>query len=305
MFTYNSTATYGFPPSEATNLEYSILSTILGNPTDSASSTPNTQTASQQPPTSTSYSAQQSPNVIGNGNWPAPSFNGASIQPSDTTLTLSSTSTPANGYSPQFPPPPSSTYTTDETASPQTQYTEYGSQSQAVSSSSLANYAGQTTPTALAPAAAIVPSQAIAPARSSSASLIDRTVSTVTTSWAGPTSSSELVLESHNVYKSVTKPYDYTQGYHFLMKHLPTRYVSPSYDVNRCSSTADHVIGSIAILRKMTFCASFALWRSFGHRLLRSRCPCRRKMRYSSKNASSGHWWCVPGCAYLRSDLKK
>jgi hypothetical protein len=23
----------------------------------------------------------------------------------------------------------------------------------------------------------------------------------------------------------VTTPYDYTEGYHFLMKHLPTRYV--------------------------------------------------------------------------------
>lgn len=26
------------------------------------------------------------------------------------------------------------------------------------------------------------------------------------------------------VYQAVTKPYDYTEGYHFLMKHLPTRF---------------------------------------------------------------------------------
>lgn len=28
------------------------------------------------------------------------------------------------------------------------------------------------------------------------------------------------------VYGSITKPYDYTEGYHFLMKVLPFRYVS-------------------------------------------------------------------------------
>jgi len=28
-----------------------------------------------------------------------------------------------------------------------------------------------------------------------------------------------------NIHERVTAPYDYTEGYHFLMKHLPTRYV--------------------------------------------------------------------------------
>lgn len=28
-----------------------------------------------------------------------------------------------------------------------------------------------------------------------------------------------------NIHDRVTAPYDYTEGYHFLMKHLPTRYV--------------------------------------------------------------------------------
>ena len=31
---------------------------------------------------------------------------------------------------------------------------------------------------------------------------------------------------AEEVYGSVTKPYDYTEGYHFLMKVLPFRYVS-------------------------------------------------------------------------------
>lgn len=30
------------------------------------------------------------------------------------------------------------------------------------------------------------------------------------------------------VIDRVTAPYDYTEGYHFLMKHLPTRYVVPT-----------------------------------------------------------------------------
>ena len=36
-----------------------------------------------------------------------------------------------------------------------------------------------------------------------------------------------------SVYKSVTKGYDYTQGYHFLMKHLSRRYVSLSSSFRR------------------------------------------------------------------------
>lgn len=31
---------------------------------------------------------------------------------------------------------------------------------------------------------------------------------------------------AEEVYESITKPYDYTEGYHFLMKVLPFRYVS-------------------------------------------------------------------------------
>lgn len=34
-----------------------------------------------------------------------------------------------------------------------------------------------------------------------------------------------------SVYKSVTKGYDYTQGYHFLMKHMSRRCVRPRIGV--------------------------------------------------------------------------
>ncbi|KZT26684.1 hypothetical protein NEOLEDRAFT_1062401 [Neolentinus lepideus HHB14362 ss-1] len=43
--------------------------------------------------------------------------------------------------------------------------------------------------------------------------------STETSSYDQP-----LLGRSLDVYKSVTAPYDYTEGYHFLMKHLPTRF---------------------------------------------------------------------------------
>ncbi|KAI0093240.1 hypothetical protein BDY19DRAFT_416802 [Irpex rosettiformis] len=224
MFTYNSASAYGFPPSEAANLEYSILSTILGNSPESAGSPPNAQPASQTQ--AASFSAQQSPTTVANGTWPASSngFGGGSqlaIQPSDTSVTLSSATTP-NGYSASYPP--SSTYTPNGTTSPRTQYADYNNSSQQVGSSSLANYAGQTAPTGIAPAAVnIVASQAAIPTARSSTSLIDRTVSAGTASWAGPSPSELGVHDGNSVYKSVTKPYDYTQGYHFLMKHLASR----------------------------------------------------------------------------------
>jgi hypothetical protein len=33
---------------------------------------------------------------------------------------------------------------------------------------------------------------------------------------------------AEEVYGNITKPYDYTEGYHFLMKVLPFRYVPES-----------------------------------------------------------------------------
>lgn len=39
----------------------------------------------------------------------------------------------------------------------------------------------------------------------------------------------QVTTGTQNVYKTVTKAYDYTESYHFLMKFLPTRYVG--YDI--------------------------------------------------------------------------
>lgn len=43
---------------------------------------------------------------------------------------------------------------------------------------------------------------------------------------------------AEEVYGSITKPYDYTEGYHFLMKVLPFRYVSKAVSQAKCP--ADH-----------------------------------------------------------------
>lgn len=236
MFTYNPTPTYTFPPSEAANLEYSILSTILGGSPESgasAASPPTGQTPGQQ--ANGTYAAQQSSTSVINGTWPAPtrSFSTSTplaIQPSETALSSSAAATATNGYPVQFSQPsPQIQPSTNGTTATQSPYTDFSSQTQ--QSSSLANYAGQATPAPLnhvSPVAVqLAPSQAaIAPTRSSSDSLMDRTVSAGTASWVGPTSSELGLPDGTSVYKSVTKPYDYTEGYHFLMKHLPLRCVS-------------------------------------------------------------------------------
>lgn len=235
MFTFNPGPAYTFPPSEAANLEYSILSTILGGSPESAGSAaspPIGQTPGQQ--ANGSYVAQSSTNVI-SGTWPTPasSFTTtttslAAVQPSDTTLPSTAAATATNGYAVQYSQQSSqASPSTNGTTSAQSQYNDFSNQTQ--QSSSLANYAGQA-PSPLnhvSPVAVqLAPTQAvIAPTRSSSASLMDRTVSAGTASWAGPTPSDLGLLDGTSVYKSVTKPYDYTQGYHFLMKHLPTRCV--------------------------------------------------------------------------------
>ncbi len=261
MFTtYDSAATFPFQPSEAANLEYSILSTILGNSPESSTGSPATVQAQvhshTHPPRSNSYATQQSPTSLVNNGWPSDpqyqgtaassnSYNSAgpsayseqqplSIQPSDTTLNSSSRIATSNGYitpttasfqqsSSQYATPgsgPSSAQGQD------VQYSEYPNQpnQEQSSSTSLGQYNGQVAQ----------PSQAvqllqrqpvIPPTRSSSATLMDRTHSSGTASWVGPAASELGLIEGTSVYKSVTKPYDYTEGYHFLMKHISTRYV--------------------------------------------------------------------------------
>lgn len=225
MFTtYEVPAPTFYQPSEQANLEYSILSTILGNSPESGASAASPGTAqphSRTASTANGYVAQQPPATIVNGAWPA-TGTGYSEQQAPSTPTTS-------GFiAPQYPP--ASQYTAPANGASAQSYPEYATgQAQQAQASSLSNYAGQepsqpasqVSPTA-GPLVQRQPPVA-APTRSSSATLLDRSVSAGTASWAGPAPSDLGFHDGSSVYKSVTRPYDYTEGYHFLMKHLPTR----------------------------------------------------------------------------------
>ena len=291
MFTsYDPATSFTFPPSDAANLEYSILSTILGSASDSTS--PNLQAQASQ--RSSIYGSQTSPTSPVNGAWPSePSYrNGTSppnsfaasgaayaeqtlaMQPPDTSLPTTNTSASTNNYS-----SPSTTTSYQQSSQysasrpspaqiPDGQYAEYPSTSrQTPSATSPSQYNGQSTQAAtdaVSPPSnsnlQVAPRSAAPPTRSSSATAVDRTQSTGTASWSGP--GAEDALETSSVYKAVTKAYDYTEGYHFLMKHLPTRYVrlllSNPYIV--LTGSVRYVGGS----RRTTSCVLSGHWQFLG-----------------------------------------
>lgn len=208
-----------------------MLTTILSNSPDSGASTSSPSAAQHShshAPNSNSYVTQQSPTSMVNGAWPST----APTYPEQQQQQSNSTGAASNGYiAPQYQQGsqyPAPTNGASTTAGQDVPFPEYNQ-----SSSSLSNYAGQAPaapPNHVSPTAVqIVPRQSVVPpTRSSSATLMDRTVSTGTASWAGPAPSELGFMDPVSVYKSVTKPYDYTEGYHFLMKHLPVR----SFDKN-------------------------------------------------------------------------
>ncbi|KAI0790811.1 hypothetical protein C8Q75DRAFT_716588 [Abortiporus biennis] len=279
--TYDPSAPYNYGTTDAANLEYSIISSILGNSPDSANSAPTgspstTQPASHphshsRPQGSTSYAPSQPATNLVTASWPAepmqttygaaasprtafatgtatPTFSQTqtsqqpmAIQPSETTGSGSSFIRPG-GSSSSYPS--SSQYQSSQpSSSTDLQYSDYSRQQdgQASSSSSLPHYTGTSS----------VANQSIQPfvsrphvsstgTSSNPPGAIDRTSSTATpTSWNThpPTSltsaASDIAAiastggypvglsgEASSVYKTVTKGYDYTEGYHFLMKHL-------------------------------------------------------------------------------------
>ncbi|EKM54511.1 uncharacterized protein PHACADRAFT_258404 [Phanerochaete carnosa HHB-10118-sp] len=227
MFSNYETAApaFAFPPSDAANLEYSILSSILGNSPESGNSAGSPVAAQQQiGQVSTSYVAQPSSANMGSGSWPAAPNSYSEQQPA-----ASAAAAAPNGYvAPQYQLPAPANGTTPVQGQ-ELQYPEYttnqGRQSQPASLGSYTGQAAQVSVNQVAPSAVQLAQRqpAVTPTRSSSTTLIDRSVSAGTASWAGPTPSDVGHHDVVSVYKSVTDPYDYTEGYHFLMKHLPTR----------------------------------------------------------------------------------
>lgn len=73
-----------------------------------------------------------------------------------------------------------------------------------------------------------------------------------------------------NIHERVTAPYDYTEGYHFLMKHLPTRYVVKHVFCVKFGPRPDRrfpfliLDGRIEDSKRTIYFASYGPWPSSG-----------------------------------------
>ncbi|KAI0703392.1 hypothetical protein C8T65DRAFT_655075 [Cerioporus squamosus] len=217
---YNPAGSFGIP-AEAANLEYSILSAILGGSPDSGSGGSPVTTHATQAAAGPSFAPAQ-PSGLSNASWPAepasqyPSAPGQpdeqqplAIQPSETTLPASSSGTVAAGYiapgATGYPAPP---YPPEAGQAGPSQYGEYAAdQSQGPAQASTS-----TQPSAVGRGYQSPP-QSFLFAYSGRSSGWTPSLST-------PTAESAV----QSVYRNVTKGYDYTEGYHFLMKHLSRRF---------------------------------------------------------------------------------
>ncbi|KAJ7838703.1 transcription activator of gluconeogenesis ERT1 [Mycena leptocephala] len=171
--------------SEAANLEYSILSAILGNPSPP-------QTTTSPAPSAPSYSSWPSDDPMDftasrNSNDFGPSFpdQQIAVQPSDTTL---STSPTASFLTYPYPQPPEQ---------------EIASISAAISTGTASSAAAESGQRGI-----------LSPSHSSASSF----------GHVVPEHQSGGGSQLQNINDRVTMPYDYTEGYHFLMKHLPSRF---------------------------------------------------------------------------------
>nr|UVI59151.1 Zn(2)-Cys(6)53 [Trametes gibbosa] len=227
--TYQTPGSYGIP-AEAANLEYSILSAILGGSPDSGSSGSPATGPAPQPVASTSYAPPPPPGLSNSTSWPSEPLSGqyAAGQPAAAS-TYSGVAAPAyaGGAPTEYVAPAATTgyaatYPQSAGAAGSAQYTEYSAadQSQAQAQGAQTTSAAYTTS-----------SSAQSPTTTSFLSRGRRNPSSPTAArlvpnWAGSPMSVTTLGEGtvQSVYKSVTKGYDYTQGYHFLMKHMSRRF---------------------------------------------------------------------------------
>ncbi|KAI6135754.1 hypothetical protein EV401DRAFT_1844069 [Pisolithus croceorrhizus] len=203
--------------SEAANLEYSILSAILGNPSppsDSASAPSPSQHAIPSGLQSSAWSPEPlhvQPQYAQNaGVNPYSSGFGDQVQ----------LSVPSSDV--MLSAPPSSTFASCSPThqSPELQYPLYNNMQAPQAEGSALPAPSRYTRDVLTSAPAVM---VRAPSKETGSQSL---VSSRHTSPSPENSTHLCGIDHHSVSAplKVTTPYDYTEGYHFLMKHLPTRF---------------------------------------------------------------------------------
>lgn len=207
--------------SEAANLEYSILSAILGNPSP-------TDSASTSPPPAPPSTFSSWPDAIDFATSPRLGTVGSAYPSSFTDVQLAQAS--SESALPTSPNPPYLTYGYSQSQrSEDAAETPLSSQfqSQASLHPLQPRYPLDARPRSPPFGESVSFKDVVAPglltpplSNGSPSSIASAPVGAADQALAKSTSSQ---LES--IHDRVTTPYDYTQGYHFLMKLLPTRYV--------------------------------------------------------------------------------
>ncbi|KDQ57828.1 hypothetical protein JAAARDRAFT_35522 [Jaapia argillacea MUCL 33604] len=218
--------------SEAANLEYSILSQILGSSPEPAPATPHTSTFASsawpaEPLSPLASESQYSQQLDGsNDGYATSSAYGEqplSVQPSDTTLSPESRASP-NFMMLSYPTPSQLQEQHPQLHQKESQLRYPSSYTQ--STSSLQSYSSHYSKERSVSLASDTTSQYYTNAsKSSDVGLVSPPLSVdspSTESGSGPASAHPSSVTS--IYDCVRTPYDYTEGYHFLMKHLPSRF---------------------------------------------------------------------------------
>ncbi|KAJ3814811.1 transcription activator of gluconeogenesis ERT1 [Lentinula lateritia] len=193
--------------SEAANLEYSILSAILGNPSPP-------QGDSTPPPTypgwpsSDPLLASQSPTF--SSTFPTSLSSNLAASPTTAYLTYQYQEPPRTSELSQVQYPPFQQSVNTPNTTPQPLQSRYSLDSRA-KSPPYSVFIDETSHGLLSP-----PHSNASP--SLTPSVVRSTDSAASTSTCTPGS------KLQSIHDRVTKPYDYTEGYHFLMKHLPIRF---------------------------------------------------------------------------------
>ncbi|KAF8829093.1 hypothetical protein HHX47_DHR3001051 [Lentinula edodes] len=193
--------------SEAANLEYSILSAILGNPSPPQGDSTPPPTYSGWP-SSDPLIASQSPTF--SSTFPTSLSSNLAASPTTAYLTYQYQEPPRTSELSEVQYPPFQQSVNTPNTTPQPLQSRYSLESRA-KSPPYSVFIDETSHGLLSP-----PHSNASP--SLTPSVVRSTDSVASASICTPGS------KLQSIHDRVTKPYDYTEGYHFLMKHLPIRF---------------------------------------------------------------------------------